>query len=433
MRSGPHGRVSRRGFLRTAALAGASLGIRPFMYVGVPQAFAQSSGITVLTEAGSLWTTFQKVKAEEFKRREHVEVNFVEVPFAQMPVKVRTEFAANTRAYDVIAMTSFLAEFYDRLVPLDDLWTPANKRDFLPVAAKWSFHDGHYYGVPLINSCEALYYRRDLLEAAGIRPPSADNIWTWEDLYNAARKLNKPPDRYAFVWKGARQATSAYEFVSLLYQNGVGRDGIFDERNEVVINNSAGVEALEFWRRFPREKLMPEGISSYAETEVTTLFTTGKVAMVQNFNYMYQVANDPKTSQVAGKIGVGPMYRGRRREGVMQTGGWQLTIPKTSDHVDVAKKYIEFMTSAASDLEMTLKYDPEPNRFSVLNSPEVAREAPYLRVWAYEYRKSFSPPPIPQLTGILLAIVDAMQKALAGVSSKSALDEAAAKIRDLMR
>ena len=55
-------------------------------------------------------------------------------------------------------------------------------------------------GLVWATSTKALFYRKDLFCKAGLSPPQ-----TWEDMLNAAIKLNDPPNVYGLGLPGKRE------------------------------------------------------------------------------------------------------------------------------------------------------------------------------------------------------------------------------------
>ena len=70
-----------------------------------------------------------------------------------------------------------------QVTPLDDIYGDA-KSDFSEAALKAFSYDGKIYGVKMINDLGLIYYRKSMLDAAGVKPPT-----TLEELGAAIDKL----------------------------------------------------------------------------------------------------------------------------------------------------------------------------------------------------------------------------------------------------
>ncbi len=77
---------------------------------------------------------------------------------------------------------------------LDELFPPEVKKDFLPDDIAVNTVDGHIYGVKMVGDMGLLYYRRSLLEKAGLKPPS-----TWDELMAASKALSTSERKGLFV------------------------------------------------------------------------------------------------------------------------------------------------------------------------------------------------------------------------------------------
>src|ERR1019366_37932 len=59
-----------------------------------------------------------------------------------------------------------------QIIPLDDLFPPHVKRDFNPVTLNVLTLQGHIYGVQETVGTGLLYYRKSMLQRAGVQPPT---------------------------------------------------------------------------------------------------------------------------------------------------------------------------------------------------------------------------------------------------------------------
>ena len=80
-----------------------------------------------------------------------------------------------------------------QLVPLDDLLGAA-RPDFAPADLAANTVNGKVYGIPMVEDMQLLYYRKSLLQRAGLPPPA-----TVEELIGAAKALTTKKVKGLFV------------------------------------------------------------------------------------------------------------------------------------------------------------------------------------------------------------------------------------------
>ena len=80
------------------------------------------------------------------------------------------------------------------IAPLDDLFTPETRADFSTKDLALNTVGGRIYGVKMFDDTAALYYRKSLLEKAGVEPPR-----TMDALIDAVKKLNAGDRKGLFV------------------------------------------------------------------------------------------------------------------------------------------------------------------------------------------------------------------------------------------
>ena len=123
-----------------------------------------------------------KAAIPEFEKETGIKVNAESLQEGQLTQKLTTEFATNSSSVDVF-MTRPLQEgkmfykngWYEPLA-MDFADCPKN------VLSVGTFGDKTYI-VPLVTEWQVLYYRKDLLSAAGIKVPT-----TFAELEEAAKK-----------------------------------------------------------------------------------------------------------------------------------------------------------------------------------------------------------------------------------------------------
>lgn len=177
------------------------------------------------------------------------------------------------------------------------------KNNFPDVVASDFMSDGKVFAAPLTVDSLALYYNRDMFNAAGITSPPK----TWQEFNLAVKKLTIINSTGAIVQSGAAIGTGANvnkasDLLSLLMlQNGVDlpmKKGVLAKINESVVDREgnmtqAGEQALDYYTKFAKLSTTAGTInplytwnsrSSYS----VDAFAEERVAMM--FNYSWQMA-----------------------------------------------------------------------------------------------------------------------------------------------
>ena len=81
-----------------------------------------------------------------------------------------------------------------QVAPLDDLFTPAVRADFDAGDLEANSVDGHIYGVKTVTDTGVLYYRKSMLQKAGVAPPQ-----TVDELRAASKALEAPRRKGLFL------------------------------------------------------------------------------------------------------------------------------------------------------------------------------------------------------------------------------------------
>lgn len=240
------------------------------------------------------------------------------------------------------------ANFAPYLEPLDELFTPAVRADLPSALLEDAQFDENYIGMPAWANAEVLFYRKDLFNDPAeqqafkakygyeLAPPA-----TWQKFNDAARFFTRDTDGdgntdvYGTDVKGA----FAEEFMAHVLQ--AGSPGvILNDAGEVIIDNEAHIEALEFYTALHCDLgVSPSGVSEIGWAEAQNFFYQGKTAMMRFWAHAYRLT--PENSLVEGKVGVAPMIAGSAGIAAIP-GPWYNVIPRTSDNKDLAKQFIAY-------------------------------------------------------------------------------------------
>lgn len=389
---------------------------------------AGSSSINVLVEAGG-HAELQPI-ADQCKTETGVNVNFVELPYDGLFNRLSSEFSSGTVSFDVAALDSvWLPSFKDALQPIDELFTDEAKKDIFPALVKEANVDGHFIGMPAWTNAEIVLYRKDLFEDAKNK---ADFKAKYGYDLAAPKTWQQYQDISAFFTKDGMFGTDVKGGVETEYLAHVLQAGspmVLDSNNNVVIDNAAHKQALDFYTSLVKDA--PAGAAQVDWAAAQNLFNQGKTAMTQFWAHAYRQI--PKDAPVYGKVGTAPMIGGSA--GVAGVPGpWYLSVPKATKNADAAKKFvkcafdhndlaIQSSLGLAARISAFQKYQDQPGFESfkplieTLNAPATATR-PATAKWQ-------------QIVDTVL--VPMLQKAVAGGDSASLLADAKSKIQALLK
>ncbi|MCZ8522652.1 sugar ABC transporter substrate-binding protein [Paenibacillus mucilaginosus] len=290
----------------------------------------------------------------------------------QLTQKLTVQFTSGAEKPDVF-MYRPLQEgkyFYRSgwLQPLDDY---ANRDagygldDFSAQAIRSATVDGKLAGIPVITEQGILYYRKDLLEKAGLRVPQ-----TIGELTEAARRLHDPEHgMYGFVARGQRSPLVT-QVSSFLYSEG--GDFIVDGR--AAINSPQALKAFTSYGTLLRE-YGPPGVIHMSWPQASRLFASGQAAFYIDANSIYRSVLDPAQSQVEDSVGYAPFPAGDAGPKTYSITSWGLAMnPKTPDP-EAAWAFIAWATSRETVLHTQQKGNPGARR-SVWAHPEGTKGFP---------------------------------------------------------
>src|SRR5947199_5180223 len=167
-----------------------------------------------------------------------------------------------------------------------------------------------------------LYYRKDLLDAAGITSARK----TWDEMSADCKKVqatNAGVGCYAGQFE-------KYEGLTVNFSEAVNSAGgaIVDDQGKPTVNTPEAKKGLDFLVQGFQNGTIPKEAITYKEEEGRRAFQDGKLAFHRQWPYQYAKANATDgSSKVAGKFAVAPLP-GLSGTGKSSLGGHNLAISK---------------------------------------------------------------------------------------------------------
>ncbi len=346
------------------------------------------------------------------KANPDIKVNLEFVPYEGLHDKtVLAQGAGN--AYDVVLFdVIWPAEFAANnvLVDVTSKITDEMKAGVLPGAWTTVKYEDKFYGMPWILDTKYLFYNKEILEKAGIANPPK----TWEELA-ADAKIIKDKGLLAspIAWSWAQAEAAICDYTTLVSAFG----GDFLKDGKPAFQSGGGLDALKYMVDTYTSGITNPNSKEFLEEDVRKVFENGDAAFALNWTYMYNMANNPKDSKVAGKVGVVPAPGvAGKSEASAVNGSMGLGVTSVSKHQDEAWKYVVFMTSQETQnayAKLSL-----PIWASSYEDPAVTKGQEELIAAAKVGLAAMYPrPTTPKYQEISVALQQAIQEALLGQSS----------------
>jgi multiple sugar transport system substrate-binding protein len=345
---------------------------------------------------------------------------------------------ANGSAIDLMSVDQiWLGEFAEKGL-LTDLTNMTKKWDRSSdwYQANWDggSHNKKIYGIWAWTDVRGIWYWKDLLQDADVDPNS---LLTWSGYISSAEMLNEKlrkngtdgmylvaashsPDLwYPYLWMLGGQI--------LEYKEGHPARGSYWFP---AFNGSQGIRALEFLREQVNVGVKPQ-INALHQAQD---FIDRKFAVSIDGSWVpgeFPSERRPQLEKEVGFIPMFPISSNETNQTATMMGGWELAIPTTSKHKDLAWELITIMVEPKILTPWLLKYGYLPTQATI--GEEVVTNDNSSKMPYYEEMVKMIPlghvrPSIPEYPEIAQSLYEAISGVLNdGMDPKQALDIAASK------
>lgn len=366
-------RLSRR------ALAPLAVGLAMALSQGTIAAEFDGVVVTHLTQGGATdRINGYKALAEKFKAETGATIQIVEQPWEQMQTTMINDAIGGTGSFDVVDVDSGwdanVAAYFERL---DDRIAAAgiDMSDYQGLNALIGKAEGVRYGIPFTGRSMVMFYRTDLLEAAGIAVPT-----TWEELNAAAAALNKD-GTYGYVGAGV-----SVQLMKMFFGAYMGNEKrvLFTPDGKPTFNSPEGVRALE--RLKTLFSYAPKGVFGMDIPEADQVFLNGEAAFTIEWpDYIQPSLNNPERSKIVGK------WAATTPPGPGNAGPWYWAITTGSKNKDASWAWLQYISSPEAAKSLMIDHGIYSTRNSVLLDKDVDAKFPGMQAVVDSYKKSFYP------------------------------------------
>jgi multiple sugar transport system substrate-binding protein len=398
-----------------------------------------SSGAAALTGTGPITLVqgkdvsgfVQQILDEWNKAHADQKATLIELPESADAQRSQMIQNAQTKSdeYDVLVVDNvwtaeFAANRYIVQLPEDQFPTGEMLK---PVIDSAKYLD-KLYAVPNSSDGGMLYYRTDLLKAAGIATPPK----TWDEMKADCKKIQATPQgKGKNCYAGQFEK---YEGLTVNAAEAINSAGgvITDENGKPNVNTPEAKAGLGWMADAFKDGTIPKEAITYKEEEGRRAFQEGKLIFHRQWPYIYALANG-KGSAVAGKFAVAPLP-GLKSPGVSSLGGHALGISNFSKNKATALEFIKFYTTKQQSQRYLELAAQAPIYTSIYDDPALQKKFPYLPVLKESILNAKPRPKVVRYGDATVAIQDAAYGALTGsMTTDAALQQLQTKLEGLTK
>jgi len=377
-------------------------------------------------------------EAPKFEALTGAKVNVDILSYPELLTKITADYVGHTKGYDIATMDIVWSGQFAQAGYTVNL-APWIKRDAAEIkvddiypslmSALGGYGDKQV-AFPFAGYANVLAYRKDLYEAAGLRPPA-----TMDELVADAIKLTNAKKKiYGFVANGQKGPAVAQDWMQYNRQFG---GSILDANGKPALNSAANIASVTAYKKL-FDEAAPPGAADYDWGGREESFKQGLVANMQTWSIGAASYDDPAASKVVGKDGImlTPSAKGLPlKYGI---GGWGLAINADIDakKKDAAWAFIKWATSPSVHKDLNLHGAGSYLRKSELTDTDLLAKYPFLPVIATSFENGDGDfrPRIPQYPELQDLIGGAINAVLVGsVDPKTALDDIQIKAETLFK
>jgi len=291
-----------------------------------------------------------------FEEATGIDVIIDYVPFANMREALTAEMIGGGD-YDVVSvMDQWVLSLRNLLQPIGEgiAAQGTDLSDFPAAHMRHGMIDGELYGLPVRGHVQLLFYRADLLEAAGVEPPQ-----TWDDVLtvSAAVQANGDVAGIALPY-GRLNGQNLMVWMNLLWGNG---GDLFDDAGQPIFNSAAGVAATQqYIDMLIEHQVAPAGSAVFVEQDAVNSFKQGNSAMLPVWWWVRSQLTDPTQSTITDdQLGFVALPTVGDAARTTFTNTWVFGVTEGADNPAAAIEYLGWLTDP--ELERDVLLDPELN------------------------------------------------------------------------
>ncbi len=308
-----------------------------------------------------------------------ISLRFVSLSENEARAKITASVATDGGEFDVVMISNYETPMWAEngwlvnLQPYAEQTEGYDPDDFIPTVRESLSYKDDLYSVPFYGESSFLVYRKDLFKEAGLKMPAEPS---WDQVRQFAEKMDDPTEGMSGIClRGLAGWGEVLAPLDTVINTFGGR--WFDLDWNATLDSKESKAAINFYIDTVRQYGTP-GAAQTSFAECATQYTQGNAAMWYDATSMVGTVESKEDSKVVGKNGyVQAPTQETEHSGWLYS--WSLGIPKTSQNVDAAWKFMSWMTDKdymkLVGNEIGWAAVPPGSRLSTYEIPEYAKAA----------------------------------------------------------
>src|SRR5580693_6141581 len=306
-------------------------------------AYAQQKTVTICAVNNGPMIELKKLSSKFEEKNPDIKLNWVIVEENVLRQKVTLDVSQHSGLYDLVFIGLYDTPIFAKqgnLLPFENLPAEYDLEDVFKSIRDGLSYDGKLYALPFYGESSMLMYRKDLFAAKNLTMPEQP---TYDDIAKLAEQLtDKSKGIYGITLRGLPGWGENMGFIDTLV-NTFGATW-FDTKWNPTVDSPEWKKAITFYIDLMKAD-GPPGASANGFNENLTLMAGGKAAMWIDATVAGGFLENPKESQVAGKMGYAPSPIEATPNGSHWLWSWTFAIPKAAKQAEAAEKFAVWATS----------------------------------------------------------------------------------------
>jgi sorbitol/mannitol transport system substrate-binding protein len=339
---------------------------------------AQQKTVTIATVNNPDMIELKKLSPKFEEKNPDIKLNWVITEENVVRQRITTDVSTGSGQFDIVQIGLYETPIFAKrgwLKEMANLPADYDVDDVFKSLRDGLSYQGKLYALPFYGESSMLMYRKDLLEEKGLKMPDQPK---YEDIKKIADALtDKAKGFYGITLRGKPGWGENMAYLDTLINTYGGT--WFDMKWNPTLDTPEWKKAITFYVDLMKAD-GPPGASANGFNENLTLMTSGKAAMWIDATVAGGMLENPKESQVAGKMGYAPAPIEATPNGSHWLWSWAFAIPKKAKQAEAAEKFAVWATS--KDYIKLVAEDagwarvPPGTRKSLYENPEY-KQAPF--------------------------------------------------------